>query len=54
MKFRCKQTGTIIEFKEQHDIECMLLETGYEVVEEKEVKASKKASKVVEEPLESL
>ena len=54
MRFRCKATGTIIEFKEEHDIQCMLLETSYEVVEEKEVKASKKPVKAVEETLEEL
>ena len=35
MKFRCKQSGNIIEFKEQGDIDAMLKEPHYEVVEEK-------------------
>ena len=35
MRFRCKQSGTIVEFKEPGDIESMLKEQHYEVVEEK-------------------
>lgn len=54
MKFKCKQTGTVIEFDQEHDIQCMLLETSYDVVEEPAPKASKKPAKVVEESLEAL
>lgn len=54
MKFKCKLTGTIIEFDQEHDIQCMLLETSYDVVEEPAPKASKKTTKVVEEPTEEL
>lgn len=35
MLFKCKQSGCIYEFKEEHDIEAMLTHPQYEVVEEK-------------------
>ena len=35
MKFRCKRSGNVIEFEKQTDIESMLKETHYEVVEDK-------------------
>lgn len=34
MKFRCKQSGTVLEFKEQQDIESMLKEEGYEAIDD--------------------
>ena len=45
MKFRCKTTGTIVEFKEAHDIESMLKEEHYEVVEEKKEEVKPKPKK---------
>lgn len=41
MKFKCKQSGSILEFKEPGDIESMLKEPHYEVVEETQVKVEK-------------
>jgi hypothetical protein len=37
MKFRCKRSGNVIEFTKQHDIDSMLKETHYEVVQEEVV-----------------
>jgi hypothetical protein len=34
MKFRCKQSGTVLEFKEQQDIDSMLKEEGYEAIKD--------------------
>lgn len=45
MKFRCKQSGTVLEFKEQGDIESMLKEPHYEVVEEKKEEVKPKPKK---------
>ena len=43
MKFRCLLSGTIVEFKEEHDIQEMLRHPQYEKVEEKvEEKPAKK------------
>ena len=47
MLFKCKQSGCIYEFKEEHDIEAMLTHPQYEVVEPKvvEVKEEKPKAK---------
>jgi len=34
MKFRCQQSGTIVEFTHVHDIETMLQHPQYDVVDE--------------------
>jgi len=36
MKFRCQQSGTIVEFTHLHDVETMLQHPQYDVVEEVE------------------
>lgn len=45
MKFKCKLSGTIVEFTSEYDIQAMLVHTGYEVVEDKPVE--KELTKVV-------
>ena len=46
MLFKCKQSGCIYEFKEEHDIIEMLKHPQYEVVEPKEeIKEKPKAKK---------
>lgn len=37
MKFKCKHTGNVVEFKEDHDIQAMLDHPEYEVVKEDDV-----------------
>lgn len=36
MKFRCKQSGNVFEFKNEHDIKTMLTHPEYEEVKEQE------------------
>ena len=47
MKFRCKQSGTVIEFLLEDQIEQMMREDHYEVVEEKVEKVEEKKKKDV-------
>jgi hypothetical protein len=44
MKFKCKQTGKIVEFTQPSDIEAMLKESHYEAIQE-EVVPEEKATK---------
>jgi len=46
MKFRCKQSGCVVEFFYEHDIASMLEHPQYELVEEKpvEVEVEKEVS----------
>lgn len=41
MKFKCKVSGTVVEFTSEYDIQSMLIHTGYEVVEDKLVEPVK-------------
>jgi hypothetical protein len=41
MKFKCKVSGTIVEFTAEYDVESMLTNPAYEVVEEKLVEPEK-------------
>ena len=45
MKFRCKQSGNIVEFTDPAHIESMKREEHYEVVEEKQEKTEEKPKK---------
>jgi hypothetical protein len=45
MKFKCKVSGTIVEFTSEYDVQAMLSHPGYEVVEDKPVE--KEITKVV-------
>lgn len=44
MKFRCKQSGCVVEFFYEHDIASMLEHPQYELVEEKPVEVEKEVS----------
>lgn len=45
MLFKCKQSGCIYEFKEEHDIIEMLKHPQYEEVSSEEIKEKPKAKK---------
>lgn len=44
MKFKCKQSGNIIEFTAEHDIESMKNDSNYEVVTDHKKETKKKSS----------
>lgn len=44
MKFKCKQSGNVVEFTAEHDIESMKKDSNYEVVEDHKKETKKKKS----------
>lgn len=52
MKFKCVQSGVVIEFVQEQDIKTTLENPAYVVYEEPVVEVKKETKKVVKETLE--
>jgi hypothetical protein len=52
MKFKCKQSGVVIEFVQAQDIKSTMSNPAYEVYEEPVVAPKKESKKVVAETVE--
>lgn len=50
MKFKCKQSGNIFEFKNEHDIKTMLTHPEYEEVQEQKQEIQEPTVKKVGRP----
>jgi hypothetical protein len=49
MKFKCKASGTVVEFTSEYDIKAMLSHPSYDVVEEVKLPEPVKVVKPVKE-----